>query len=138
MNKFKYVLHYWNLQFYLSKGLRLTKIHRVLGFDQTPWMKPYIDFNTEKRKMAKSDFEKDFYKLMNNAVFGKTMENKRKRTDIQLVNNEARMKKLTSKPSFKSFRIFNEDLAGAHMMKTNLVLDKPIYVGLLFLTLAKS
>ena len=136
-NKSKYVLHYRNLQFYVSKGLCLTKIHRVIGFDQSRWMKPYIDFNTEKRTMAKSSFEKDFYKLMNNSVFGKTMENKRKRSDIQLVNNEARMKKLVSKPSFKSFRIFNEDLAGVHMLKTNLVLDKPIYVGAAVLDLSK-
>ena len=73
-DKEKYVVHYSNLQFYLRQGMRLKKVHRVIEFDQEPWMAPYIRMNTEFRKQAKSDFETDFYKLMNNSVFGKTME----------------------------------------------------------------
>lgn len=109
--------------------MQLTKVHRVLTFRQSPWLKTYIDFNTERRKLATNDFEKYFFKLMNNAVFGKTMENVRKRIDVQLVIKQSKARKLTSKPTFYAFKIFNEDLVVHNMLKQKLYLNPPIYVG---------
>ena len=137
-NKEKYVLHYRNLKLYIDLGLKLTKIHRVLEFDQSPWLKQYIDFNTEKRKNAKNDFEKDFFKLMNNSVFGKTMENIRKRVDVRLVSDEKKLLKLTSKPSYVSSKIFNENLVAVHKIKETLTLNRPAYVGMCILDLSKT
>ena len=137
-NKEKYVLHYRNLQLYLDLGLKLTKVHRVLEFNQSPWLKQYIDFNTEKRKNAKNSFEKDFFKLMNNSVFGKTMENLRKRVDVRLVTNEKKLLKLTSKPTYVSSKIFNENLVAVHKIKEILTLNRPAYVGMCILDLSKT
>jgi hypothetical protein len=136
-DKENYVVHYRNLQLYLALGMRLTKIHRVLSFKQSPWLKAYIDFNTSMRKEATNDFEKDFFKLMNNSVFGKTMENLRKRVDIQLIHHKKRLLKLSAKPGFKAFKIFNEDLASVELVKSKLILNRPIYVGFSILELSK-
>ena len=87
-NKNKYVVHYRNLQLYLSLGIKLTKIYRVLQFKKSDWMKKYIDFNTKKQMSASNDFEKDFFKLMVNSVYGKAMENLRKRANVRFVNNK--------------------------------------------------
>ena len=119
--KTKYVLHYRNLKLYLNLGLKLTKVHRVLEFSQSTWLKSYIDFNTEMRKDAKNIFEKDFFKLMNNSVFGKTMENLRKRTNIELVTNEKRLLKVTAKPTYVSSKIFDENLVGVHTKKRKII-----------------
>lgn len=139
MNKTTYVVHYRNLQLYLSLGMRLTKIHRVLAFDQRAWMQPYIRMNTDLRKEAKSDFEKDLYKLMNNSVFGKTMENLRMRVDVKLVraHEETKLRKLIAKPSFDRQKIFDHDLAALHMFKDKLYLNRPVYVGMSILDLSK-
>ena len=136
--KEKYVLHYRNLQLYINLGLKVSKVHRVLEFDQSPWLKQYIDYNTEKRKNAKNDFEKDFFKLMNNSVFGKTMENIRKRVDVRLVTDIKKLLKLTSKPTYVSSKIFNENLVAVHKIKETLTLNRPAYVGMCILDLSKT
>ena len=101
-------------------------------------MRPYITLNTDLRTASKNDFEKDFFKLMNNSVFGRTMENIRNRVDIRLVNEEKQAKKLVSKPTFEVRTIFCKDLAAVHMKRTKIKFDKPIYVGFCILDLSKT
>ena len=115
-DKEKYVLHYRNLQFYLRQGMRLKKVHRAIEFDQEPWMEPYILMNTEFQKQAKSDFETNFYKLMNNSVFSKTIENLRNRVDVKIVRSweTDKIRKLVAAPLFAGYDIFGNDLAGIH------------------------
>ena len=136
-NKTRYVVHYRNLQLYLCLGMKLTKIHRALQFKQSNWMKKYIDFNTKKRMSATNDFEKDFFKLMINSVYGKTMENLRKRISVRFVNNKKDVLKYTSKPTYVTYKLFNENFAAIHETKPVLILNKPIYVGFTVLDLSK-
>ena len=123
---------------YLNLGLKLKKVHRVLEFNQSLWLKQYIDFNTQKRTNAKNSFEKDFFKLMNNSVFGKTMENIRKRVDVRLVTSKEKLSKLASKPTYVSSKIFNENLVAVHKIKETLTLNRPAYIGMCILDLSKT
>jgi hypothetical protein len=134
----KYVLHVRNLKLYTDLGMKLTKIHRAVTFKQSPWLKNYIDFNTKKRSVARNTFEKDFFKLMNNSIYGKTMENLRKRVDVKLVSSKDDLLKLTASPCFQSHRIMNEDLIAVKRMKEVLTLNKPCYVGMSILDLSKT
>ena len=136
-NKSKYIVHYRNYQLYLSLVMKLTKIHRILKFKQSDWLKKYIDFNTNQRKNAANSFEKHFFKLMNNSVFDKTMENLTKRISVKLVNNAKDYVRCISKPSFNSQKIFSIDFVAVHEIKPVLTLNEPIYVGFSILDLSK-
>ena len=137
-NKERYILHYENLKQYLSLGLKLTHIHRGIKFEESPWLKNYINLNTDLRTKAKNDFEKDFFKLINNSVFGKTMENIRNRVDIKLVTDKKTAEELSAKPNFKHCNIFSENLIAIPMKKTELVFYKPVYLGMCILDLSKT
>ena len=136
-NKNNYVVHYKNLMQCLRLGMKLKKIHRGIKFIEAAFLKPYIDKNTNLRAQAKNNFEKDFFKLMNNSVFGKTMENIRNRVNVKLVNSGEQFKKLASKPNYESRKIFNENLVSVHMKKTSLTMNKPVYLGMSILDLSK-
>ena len=116
-DKKRYVLHIRSLKQTLDYKLKLEKIHRVIEFNQKLWLKPYIDMNTELRKIAKNDFEKDFFKLMNNAVFGKTMENVRKHRYIKLVTTDKKRSKLVSEPNYHTMNYISADLSIIEMKK---------------------
>ena len=137
-DKTKYVIHHETLKLYERQGLKITKIHRGITFKESKWLEKYISLNTDLRTAAKNDFEKDFFKLMNNSVFGKTMENIRNRQDIKLVTTPEQAAKLINRPNYKKRTIFSEDLAAIHMGKTELVFNKPIYVGMSILDLSKN
>ena len=135
--KRKYIIHIRALKQALDHGFVLERIHRCIRFKQSPWMKEYIDFNTNLRTAAKNDFEKDFYKLMNNSVFGKTMENIRRHRDIKLVNNQKDYLKAVMRPNFKSGTLLGPDLMGCEMGKIKVVMNKPVYLGQAILDLSK-
>ena len=129
MPKRHYICDYLNLKFYLEHGLKLIHIHRVIRYKQSRWLAPYIKKNQQLRLHSANEFEKDFFKLMNNAVYGKTCENLKKRTDIRLVTNDSDRKKLTEKIECMGFRIFGESLSAIQLAKAFTKIDKPTQVG---------
>ena len=136
-NKEKYVLHYRNLKLYKQQGLIITKVHRVLEFAQKAWLKEYIDFNTNMRKQAKNTFEKNFFKLCNNAVYGKTIESIRKRTCVKLIHKPSTFKKIVSKPNVRRFKHFSNNLVAVDLNPVSILLDRPVYAGMAVLDLSK-
>lgn len=137
-DKKRYVMHYLNLKQSLENGIVLEKVHRVLSFEQSNWLAEYIDFNTKKRAEATNDFEKDFFKLMNNSIFGKTCENLRNRVDIRLVSNEKKAQKLQNLPYFKDSRVISDELRAIEMRKTEIYYNRPVIVGACILDLSKT
>ena len=136
----KLICNLFNMKKYVAhiNGLKFKKIHGVIEFNQEAWLKPYIDMNTELRKEAKNDFEKDLFKLMNNSVFGKTMENIRKHRDIKLVTTDKKRSKLVSEPNYHTINLISEDLSIIEMKKTKVKMNKPIYLGLSILEISKT
>ena len=137
-NKEKYVIHIRALKQALNHGLTLNEVHRVIRFNQEAWLKPYIDMNTKLRKETKSEFEKDFFKLMNNSVFGKTMENVRKHRDIKLVTTEEKRIKFVSEPNYHTTKHLSNNLFAIEMKKTKVKMNKPVYLGMSILDISKT
>ena len=131
------MIHYRNLQQCVELGMKLKKIHRILKFKQKGWTKPYIDFNTERRKESTNESDKNHFKLMHNAVYGKKMENMRKRIKIRIVKNSQDFIKYTSRPTCVNWKVFENSLAAIHEKKVSLTLKKRIYVGFTVLELSK-
>ena len=137
-NKKKYVINVNSLKQALNHGLKLKKIHRIIEYDKKEWLKTYTDINTELKKEAKIDFEKDLFKLMNNSVFGKTMENIRNHKDIKLVTTDKKRNKLVSEPNYHTINLISEDLSIIEIKKTKVKMNKPIYLGLSILEISKT
>ena len=137
-NKKKYVVHINSLKQTLNHRLKLKKIHRVIEFNQKEWLKPYIDMNTELRKDAKNDFEKDLFKLINNSVFGITMKNIRKHRHMKLVTTDKKRSKLVSELNYHTINLISEDLSIIEMKKTKVKMNKPIYLDLSILEISKT
>ena len=138
-NKSKYMIHYKMFKFYLNQGMKVTKIHTICKFKQSPWLGNYIDHNTQKRTKAKTNFEKDLYKLMKNAFFGKTMENVRYRTNLEFIDHSQidQIIKRQSKLSFKGIVDHYSKFSVYKFDKEKTVFDKPIYLGFTVLELSK-
>jgi hypothetical protein len=132
-----YTVHYRNLKFYLKHGMILVKVHRVIEFQQAAWMKKYIETNQDLRAASKHEFEKKFYKGMNNSCYGKTCENQQKRTDIKLVADEEKALQFLSMPHLLGFRVFDSNLAAVNLMKPRCLINRPFYVGFAVLELSK-
>ena len=133
-----YVVHIKALKQALNHGLKLKTVQRVIRFNQKAWLEPYIDMNTKLRKEAKNGFEKGFLKLMNNSVFGKTVENIRKHRNIKLVTTDKRRNQLASEPNYHTTKYFSENLMAIEMKKTKVKMSKPIYLGMSILNVSKT
>ena len=136
-DKKNYIIHIQRFNQALQHGLRLDRIHQAIELDQSPWLKTYIDFNTQLRTAATNDLEKDFFKLMNNLVFGKAMENKRKHRNIKLVMTEEKYLRKVMKPNSKSGVLFGENLMGCEMGKIKVVMNKLVFLSQVILDLSK-
>ena len=137
-DKENYVIHIKALKQALNHGLVLKKVHRVIEFKQEAWLKPYIDMNTKLRKETKNDFEKDFFKLMNSSIFGKTMENVRNHRDIKMITSNKQRNKYASEPNYHTTTQISKNLLIMEMKKTEVKMNKPIFLGQAILNISKT
>ena len=137
-NKENYIMHMSSLKQALTHGLILKRVHEIIEFEQEAWLKPYIMMNTELRMQAENDFEKNFFKLMNNAVFGKTMENVRNHRHIKIVTTDKRRSVLASEPNYHSTKYISKDLLIMEMKKAEIKMNNPIYLCQAILDLSKT
>ena len=127
-----------NLSYTLNHRLILKKVYRIIKFNQNAWLKPYVDTNTKLSQKAKNNFEKYFFKLMNNTIFGKILQNMRKNRNIKFVTTERRRNYLVSEPNYHTTKFFAEDLLRMEIRKTQMLMNKPVYLGLSMLDLSKA
>jgi hypothetical protein len=137
LDKINYSVHYLNLKFYVAHGLVITKVHRILSFTQRAWLRPWVDYCTAGRQNATSAYEVELYKGLVCSVFGKTMENMRRRKNFRLIADPTKLLKCVSSPAFETSQIINDDLTLVQLAKKSILLDKPIYAGFSILELAK-
>ena len=136
--KKNYKIYYKNLEYYLKLGIKITKVHKILTFDEKPFLKIYIDLNTNLRKEAIKDLEKDLFKLMNNVIFGKSMENVLNRSNIKLINNDPeKLLKLIRQPNFQNAYQISNKLCLVESKPIKTVFNKPIYLGAVILETSK-
>jgi hypothetical protein len=136
-NRRRYVVHYRNLQYYLSKGMKLVRVHEVVRFVQKPWLREYVLFNARLRSQAKNDFEKNLYKFFVNSIFGKSMEQVRNRETVHIISNIRQLKYYAAQSTFKSYQILNPNLVIVFMRRAIVNLNKPIYTAFTVLDLSK-
>ena len=136
--KERYITHYVNLQQAMKAGLKLVKIHRILQFNQSKWLSTYINFNTNYRAQATTEFQKSYYKLANNCVFGRSMMNVRNRIDIRLVTSERHLRTLANSHNFINRDVYSDNLIAVRMDRDKIKFDQPIYVGFTILELSKT
>ena len=124
------------MQYLINLGLNLCSIHRVISFKQSPWVKSYIEFNTQKRKECKNNFEKSFYKALNNVIWGKSCQSRRKEKQIVIRPSDS-VEKIIAKPNVKSWKIYNDELVAVELQPECVLLNTPIYTGLVTLDRSK-
>ncbi|XP_074604049.1 uncharacterized protein LOC141857450 [Brevipalpus obovatus] len=135
--KKKYVVHYRTLKFYIEHGMKVEKCHRILSFREKAWIEPYVDLCTSRRQQATTNFQKDFWKLLVNSLFGKSIENKRKYCNVKVILNHNELSKNLKNPLFDEFMILDRNKAFLKCRKRRVIMDKPIFLGFTVLELSK-